>query len=91
MRWPLLQGDKGMCRHTTRMQNAFCALKSTDSDNDNVSMANTVATQVAALTYQSQLTQSPPPPKHNAKKCNLPNWLQLKKHNTPRYIRSSKD
>ena len=39
-------------------QNAFGALKSNDSDVDDVSLANTVATQVAALTHQSQLTQS---------------------------------
>ncbi len=39
-------------------QNAFGALESTDSDDDDASLANTVATQVAALTYQSQLTQS---------------------------------
>jgi hypothetical protein len=39
-------------------QNAFGALESTDSDDDDVSMAHMVATQVAALTYQSQLTQS---------------------------------
>ena len=48
MRRPLLQGATDTCLHTT----------STDSDNDDVSVANTVATQVAALTYQSQLTQS---------------------------------
>jgi hypothetical protein len=39
-------------------QNAFGALKSADSDDGDVSLATTVATQVAALTYQSQLTQS---------------------------------
>ena len=39
-------------------QNAFGALESDDSDGDDVSVANTVATQVAALIYQSQLTQS---------------------------------
>ena len=39
-------------------QNAFAALKdASDSDNEE-SLANTVATQVAALTYQSQLTAS---------------------------------
>jgi hypothetical protein len=37
-------------------QNAFGILKNNDSDDDE-SLASTVATQVAALTYQSQLTQ----------------------------------
>jgi hypothetical protein len=37
-------------------QNAFGILKNNDSD-DNESLASTVSTQVAALTYQSQLTQ----------------------------------
>ena len=38
-------------------QNAFGILENNDSDDDE-SLASTVATQVAALTYQSQLTQS---------------------------------
>ena len=50
-------GHHGYAPAQLYQQNAFGILGKTKSD-DEESIANTVATQVAALTYQSQLTQS---------------------------------
>jgi hypothetical protein len=50
-------GHHGYAPAQPYLQNAFGILSKAESDNEE-SIANTVATQVAALTYQSQCTQS---------------------------------
>jgi hypothetical protein len=51
-------GYQGFVPAQPFQQNMFGILGKEDNEEDNISIANKLATQVVALTYQSQLTQS---------------------------------